>query len=174
MADQPVEARAEASRRPLVVFSLDGQRYALPLASVHRCMRVVAITPLPGAPAIVLGIIDLGGAVIPVINIRKRFNQPPRDLRLSDHLVVATTGKRTVALLVDETKGVIEASPESYAPAGDIVPRLELVDGAIKLEDGLILIHDLGRLLSLEEDTAIDRALSAAHGAEHEIGGRVR
>jgi purine-binding chemotaxis protein CheW len=65
---------------------------------------------------------------------------------------------------VDETKGVTEVSPESYAPAGEILPRLELLDGAMKLEDGLILIHDLERLLSLEEEAAIDRALSATAG----------
>ncbi len=86
------------TERPLVVFALDDQRYALALARVQRCIRVVAITPLPEAPAIVLGIIDLGGGVIPVINIRKRFNHPPRDVRLSDYLIAATTGKRTVAL----------------------------------------------------------------------------
>ena len=164
MATQRVEARTKATERPLVVFSLDDQRYALALTCVQRAISVVAITPLPDAPAIVLGIIDLGGVVIPVINIRKRFNHPPRDVRLSDHLIVATTGKRTVALLVDETKGVIEASPESYAPAGEILPGLELVDGAIKIEDGLILIHDLERLLSLEDERAIDRALSATSG----------
>jgi len=121
---------------------------------------VVAITPLPAVPAIVLGIIDVGGVVIPVINIRNRFNRPPRDVRLSDHLIIATTGTRTVALLVDETQGVIEASSESYASADEILPGLELVHGAIKAENGLILIHDLGRLLSLETETAIDLALS--------------
>jgi len=166
-----VETRVEAPEQPLVVFSLDDQRYALALARVQRAIRVVAITPLPDAPAIVLGIIDLGGAVIPVIDIRRRFNHPPRDVRLSDHLVVATTGKRTVALLVDETKGVIEASPERYAPAAEILPGLELVDGAVKLEDGLILIHDLERLLSLEEETAIDRALGATSGSDALVSG---
>jgi len=162
MAAQRVETRSDATERPLVVFSLDDQRYALALARVQRSIRVVAITPLPDGPEIVLGIVDLGGVVIPAINLRKRFNHPPRDVRLSDHLVVATTGKRTVALLVDEVSGVIEPSPERCVAAGEIVPRLELVDGAIKLEDGLILIHDLNRLLSLEEETAIDRALGDA------------
>jgi purine-binding chemotaxis protein CheW len=144
---------------PLVVFSLNGQRYALPLDRVHRSIRVVAITPLPAAPAIVLGVVDLGGVVIPVIDIRRRFNLPPRDVRLSDHLIVATAGKRTVALLVDETKGVLEPGPESYASASAIMPRLDLVAGAVKLEDGLVLIHDLERLLSLEDETALEQAL---------------
>jgi purine-binding chemotaxis protein CheW len=171
MAAPLVETRAQATEQPLVVFSLDDQRYALALARVQRCIRVVAITPLPEAPAIVLGIVDLGGVVIPAINLRRRFNHPPRDVRLSDHLIVATTGKRTVALLVDETIGVIQASPESYAPASEILPRIELVDGAMKLEDGLILIHDLERLLSLEEETAIDRALSATAGSDALVSG---
>ena len=165
MAAVLVDARAETARRFLVVFSLDDQRYAMALTSVQRSLRVVAITPLPEAPAIVLGIIDLGGVVIPVVDTRKLFNHPPRDVRLSDHLIVASTGRRTVALLVDETRGVIEVSPESHVPAGEIVPGLELVAGAIKLEDGLVLIHDLERLLSLEEETAIDRALSATRGS---------
>jgi purine-binding chemotaxis protein CheW len=71
------ETPAEATELPLVVFSLDEQRYSLALDRVRRTMRVVAITPLPKAPPIVLGIVDLGGVVIPVINIRQRFNHPP-------------------------------------------------------------------------------------------------
>jgi purine-binding chemotaxis protein CheW len=166
MTAEPVRTRGEAKERPLVVFSLDDQRYALPLTRVQRALRVVAITPLPNAPSIVLGIIDLGGIVIPVVDVRRRFNHPPRDVRLSDHLVIAEAGKRTVALLVDETKGVIEAAPGSFAPAEEIVPGLGLVDGAMKLADGLILIHDIERLLSLEEDTAVDRALSGRDGTQ--------
>lgn len=162
MTSQENQLPAEGAARPLVVFSVDTQRYALDLARVQRSVRAVAITPLPAAPAIVLGIVDFAGVVIPVINLRKRFDHPPRDVRLSDQLIVAVTGKRTVALLVDETQGVIEASPQSYAPAGDMLPRLELVAGALKLEDGLILIHDLDRLLSLDEEAAIDHALSPA------------
>ena len=158
------EATAGAAIRPLVVFSLDGQRYALALGSVQRVIRAVAITPLPSAPAIVLGVIDLGGAVVPVVDIRRRFGHAPRGPRLSDHLVVATTGRRDVALLVDETNGVVDGSPERFVAAGEVLPGIPLVDGAVKLEDGLILIHDLARLLSLEEETAIGCALSTSSG----------
>ena len=169
MATELAEARAEATERPLVVFSLNDQRYALPLACVQRAIRVVAITPLPEAPPLVLGIIDLGGVVLPVINTRKRFKLPPRDVRLSDHLIIATAEKQTVALLVDDTKEVIETSTESCAPTGEIMSRLELVVGAMRLADGLIPILDLERLLSLEEETVIDRALSTA-ADNHERG----
>jgi purine-binding chemotaxis protein CheW len=164
-ASAPVQARGEVSG-PLVVFSLDDQRYALALATVKRSVRVVAITPLPEAPAIILGIVDLGGVVIPVVDARRRFRHSPRAIRLSDQLLVATTPKRTVALLVDETKGVIEVSPESCAAAVEFLPGLAPGEGAVKLPDGLIWIHDLERLLSLEDERAIDRALDAPPGSE--------
>ena len=165
------EPESATPRRPLVVFLLDEQRYALALSQVLRCIRVVAITPLPDAPAIAMGIVDIGGLVVPVINIRERFEHQARDVRLSDQFLVATTGRRTVALLVDATTGVIEASPESLAAADEILPGSKLVDGAMRLPDGLILIHDLERLLSLEEDTAIGRALGAAAGRDAAPGG---
>jgi len=152
----------QAAQPSVVVFMLDDQRYALPLTCVKRSIRAVAVTLLPEAPPIVLGIIDLGGEVIPVIDIRKRFGHPSRDIRLSDQLIIATTKRRTLALLVDEAKGVIEISPESYAPVDKILPGLKLVDGAMSLVDGLVLIHDLERLLSLDEETAIERVLNDA------------
>jgi purine-binding chemotaxis protein CheW len=159
MAAQIVQTRDEVTEGSFVVFSLDDQRYALPLNRVQQAILAVAVTPLPEGPAIVLGIVDLGGLITPVINIRKRLNHPARDPRLSDHLIIADTGKRTVALLVDETRGVISVLPEKLALAEDILPGLALVAGAIKLEDGLILLHNLERLLSLEEDSAIECAL---------------
>ena len=159
-----VTTGTEAPPSSVVVFSLDDQRYALPLDRVKRSIRVVAITPLPELPPIVLGIMDLEGLVIPVIDIRKRFGHPSRDIRLSDHLIIATTGKRTVALLVDQTKGVIEISPDCYAPVGKILPGIVLIDGAISLGDGLVLIHDLNRLLSLDEETTIDHVLKDTIG----------
>lgn len=150
----------------LVVFSLEDQRYALPLASVQRSIRVVAITPVPKAPAIMLGIVNLGGMVIPVIDLRGHFNHPPREVRLSDQLIVATTGKRTVALLVDAVAGVVEASPENYVPADEIMPRLACLEGVMKAEDRMILIQDLEHLLSFKEGAALDRALRATSGSK--------
>ena len=153
------------SETRLVVFTLATHRYAIELERIQRVVRVVAVTPLPRAPANVLGIIDFGGTVLPVINLRERFNLQARSIRLSDHLIIASTGRRIVALLVDEATGVIKISPEEIAPGDGILPRLEFIDGAVKLDDGLILIQDLDRLLSLEEEALIDQALSeqAAH-----------
>ncbi len=153
---------ARAPEQALLVFRLDAERYALPLHRVRRALRAVAIAPLPGAPAIVLGLVDLAGTVMPVIDMRLRFGHQPRSLRPSDHLIYAHTGRRPVALLVDEATGVIDALPEDIVPGEIVLPGLALVEGAVKLPDGLILIHDLDRLLSLEEDAAIGQAMASA------------
>ena len=64
----------------LVVFRLNGQRYALPLAAVERIVCAVEVTPLPGAPPVVLGVINVAGCVLPVFNIRRRFLLPEREV----------------------------------------------------------------------------------------------
>ena len=127
---------------------------------------MVAVTPLPKAPSLVLGVIDFGGVVVPVLNVRERFRLPPRQPVLSDQLIVARTSRRLVALAVEATSGVIAEAAEDRAPAGSILSGLELVEGALKCASGLILIHDLDRLLLLEEEDQLDRALLHEAGAE--------
>ena len=148
-------------KRPnhLIVLALDSQRYALPLPVVDRVVRMAAITPLPKAPDIVLGIVNIQGRVIPVINIRRRFCLPDREIALTDQLVVAHTAQRPVALVADAVLDVIACSAQSLIAAENILPKVEYVEGVIKLADGLILIHDLDKFLSLEEAGSLDHAL---------------
>src|SRR5438128_1465044 len=94
-------ASAPGNADQLVVFSLEDCRYALRLATVERVFRVAEITVLPRAPEIVQGVIDIQGQVVPVVDVRKRFRLPERDMSLSDHLILARTIKRPVGLVVD-------------------------------------------------------------------------
>jgi purine-binding chemotaxis protein CheW len=143
----------------LVVFTLDDQRYALHLSTVVRVVRVVEITPLPKAPEIVTGMVNVQGQIVPVFNIRKRFRLPEREINLSDQLIIANTSKQPVALIVDGVTGVIEFSENKVITSEKILPDMEYVKGIVKLEDGMILIHDLNRFLSLEEEKALDIAM---------------
>lgn len=143
----------------LFVFALDRQRYALPLHMVDKVVRMVAITPLPKAPDIVLGVVNYQGQVIPVINMRRRFSLPEKEIALSDQLVVAHTSRRTVALQADAVLDVIACSAPNLIETAHVLPGVEYVEAVIKLEDGLILIHDLDKFLSLEEESSLNQAL---------------
>jgi purine-binding chemotaxis protein CheW len=140
----------------LVVFILDGQRYALLLPAVERVVRAVEVTPLPAAPKIVLGMINVGGRIVPVIDVRKRFHLPEKGMDVNDHLIIARTAKRMVALLADSVSTTVEIQADEVIHSSKILPRMEYVDGVAKLEDGMVLIHDLDKFLSLEEEDALD------------------
>ena len=140
-----------------VVFELEGQRYALPLAGVERIVRAAAVTPLPGAPEIVLGALDLEGSIVPVLDLRKRLLLPGRQVTPSDQFVIVATARRRLALVVDAAIGVIE-----HGAADDparLAPGLERFRGILAGGDGLVLIHDLEAFLSLDEADALDRSL---------------
>jgi purine-binding chemotaxis protein CheW len=143
----------------LVVFHLEAQRYALYLEAVERVVRAVQVTPLPEAPLTVLGIINAQGTLRPVIDVRKRFGLALREPELSDRLILARLPRHPVALLVDAVEGVLVPDESLLAPAERIAPALEITAGAVKLEDGLILISDLERFLSLEDEKKLKTAL---------------
>jgi purine-binding chemotaxis protein CheW len=145
----------------LVLFALDEQRYALALASVERAVRAVAITSLPKAPSAVLGIVNVKGNVVPVYDLRRRFRLPEREINLTDQLMIARTSRQIVALLVDTVNGVFEVPEEEITSAEKILPEVEYVRGVVKLPDGLVLIHDLDRFLSSEEERILDEALQS-------------
>jgi len=154
--------------RKLVTFSLDDRKFALYVSAVQRIIRVVEVTPLPKAPDIVSGIINMQGQVIPVFDIRMRFQLPAREVQLNDQLIIASTTKRTVALMVDSVNDVIEIPEEKIIAAEQILPELEYVEGVMKTEDGMVLIHDLERFLSLPEEKALDEALEALNRDERQ------
>jgi len=143
----------------LLVFTLDEQRYALHLSAVERVVRVIEITPLPKAPEIVLGVINMHGRIIPVVDTRKRFRLRECEIGLSDQLIIANTDTRPVALIVDSVTGVTEQSKDRIVQAEKIVPGTEYVEGVLKLDDGMVLIHDLDGFLSLKEEKALERAM---------------
>lgn len=143
----------------VVVFNIDDKNFALYLKVVRRILPSVEITPLPGAPKVVLGIINLEGEVIPVFNTRLRFQFKMKEMELSDRLIIVQTKKRNVALLVDDVKDVIEIIGEDLVMSGDILPGQKYIDGVIKLEDSLILIHDVDKFLSLYEEEKLNNAI---------------
>jgi purine-binding chemotaxis protein CheW len=144
----------------LVVFRLDEHRYALSLDAVKRIVRAVAVTPLPNASPIVLGTIDVEGELLPVLDIRRRLGLQARPLRPSDQFLIATTARRTVVVVVDAAEDVFHVSESAVVDPAGIVPGIESLRGVAQLGDGLVLINDLDRFLSLSEEEALDVALS--------------
>ena len=151
---------ANDSSTSLVVFWIDDKEIAVSASAVERVLRAVEISPMPGAPRGVRGVINWQGKIVPVFDLRERFGQPVREVRASDHLLIAHTHWRTVALLVDAVVGVVPRSGAHITPAADILPDLECISGVMNLDGGIVLVHDVERFLSIEDHAALQLALN--------------
>jgi purine-binding chemotaxis protein CheW len=143
----------------LIIGLLDTQRYALRLAVVERIVRAVEVTPLPRAPEIVQGVVDVEGVVIPVMNIRQRLGLPEKQITPGDRFIVARTQRRPVIIVLDTVQSILEIPTEQVMTADQILPHSRYLEGVVKFPDGMIFIHDLDQFLSLDEEQALTQAL---------------
>lgn len=141
-----------------VVFLVEGRRYAVRLEEVERVVAAVELVPLPDAPAVVLGVFNLQGTVVPAIDTRRRLRLPGRDPGISDQFLVVLAAGRLLALVADRVQGIVEMPVEAVSPASDVVPELVGVEGVLRLPDGVVVIHDLARFLSAEDGIRLDAA----------------
>jgi purine-binding chemotaxis protein CheW len=147
----------------LVVFHLASEHYAIDIAAVEGIIKLQTITTVPHAPHFVEGVTNLRGKVLPVIDLRKRFGftagEPTNDTRI----VVVEMNGATVGIVVDGVSAVLRISPELIEPPSPIVTTVEssFIKGIAKLADRLVILLDIGQVLSQTEQAAL-RAVPVA------------
>src|SRR5688500_459222 len=99
---EEMSVTTDAPSVAIVVFAVGGSRYGLSLAAAERVIPIVEIAPLPGAPDVALGIINVHGELVPVFDVRRRFGVPPCDFGVEAKLLLARSARRRVAIAVDE------------------------------------------------------------------------
>lgn len=98
------------------VFRIGKGEYILPSETVIQIESFVGATFVPGAPAFVAGIVQIRGRVVPLVDMRIRFGQPPTEPTLDSRIVVGQQGERLVGLLVDTAREVLKISPAELKP----------------------------------------------------------
>ena len=152
------EAVAGDDLRQLVTCLIGREEFALDVLSVQEINRMVEITRVPKAPAYVEGVINLRGRIIPVLDLRRRFGLPPVDKSDNSRIMVVLVRQRMVGLIVDEVvevlripKSTIEPPPSFGSSSG-----AEFTQGVGRIEDRLLIVLDLNRLLIPNEQAAMD------------------
>ncbi|MBI2224551.1 MAG: purine-binding chemotaxis protein CheW [Betaproteobacteria bacterium] len=145
-----------------VLMTVDGQTYALPLTAVDRILRMVEVTPLPGAPDVVEGVIDIQGEVVAVVSIRRRLGLSHRSVEISDSLVVAHARNQRLAVIAESVLDVVERSGGDVVSTSDIARGTHYIEGLLKTDDGLVLIQDLDKFFSFEEARSLEQAMENA------------
>jgi purine-binding chemotaxis protein CheW len=144
-------------RIELLTFEIRHERFGIALADVREVVRAVSITRLPKAPPILEGVVNVRGCIVPALDIRARFNLPPKALEPSDHLVIAFAKRRLVAIRVDRVTDLVTLARSDVEDLTFAVSGSNLVAGVVKLHDGLVLLHDLATFLSAAEAESLDK-----------------
>jgi purine-binding chemotaxis protein CheW len=144
-------------RRAILVFEVGGRRFGLPVADVRELLRAVTILPLPLAPDVVEGAINLRGVVAPVLDLRARLRLPPKAAEPSDHLIVVERQGRPVVLRIDRALFLARLDEAQIGQAGGLAPGGDDVAEVATLPDGLVPVLDLRAVLMPDEAAAIGK-----------------
>ncbi|NVM21929.1 MAG: purine-binding chemotaxis protein CheW [Desulfobacterales bacterium] len=141
-----------------VIFSLDEEMYGIEILKIKEVVSYQKITPIPNTKGFVRGIINLRGVIVPVFDLREKFNLPQTTYNRFYIIIVMEISGRVMGVIVDEISDVMELFPEEVQDASNLPPgiRAEYIKAIGKKEDGLTILLDVDRLMSLEELEILD------------------
>ncbi|MFB0955135.1 MAG: chemotaxis protein CheW, partial [Aeromonadaceae bacterium] len=136
-----------------VTFQLDRETYGINVMQVQEVLRYTEIAPVPGAPDYVLGIINLRGNVVTVIDTRSRFGLQPAEVSDNSRIVIIEAEKQVIGILVDSVAEVVylRASEIDVAPSVGTEESAKFIQGVSNRDGELLILVDLNKLLSDEE-----------------------
>jgi purine-binding chemotaxis protein CheW len=149
----------------LVEFECHGHRLALPLDYVRRALPCAETLPLPGAGSAVLGLLNVGGSVVAVLDLSSRLGLARAPVMPAQQILLLDLPDLPCGVLVDRIFGVSERVLD-HAVAGAL-EAAPFVKGVLRLEDGLCLIVDPARFLFPAERAALEGALAGGADADH-------
>ena len=141
-----------------VTFCLGDEKYGINVMQVQEVLRITEIAPVPGAPSYVLGIINLRGNVVTVIDTRSRFGLPSKDTDDASRVVIIETEKHIIGILVDSVAEVVEmrASEIETAPNVGNEENSKYIQGVTSRDNQLLILVDLNKFLSDDEKAELD------------------
>jgi purine-binding chemotaxis protein CheW len=153
------QARDEGELNQLISFELGEEEYGLEILRVKEVIRLREITRLPRAPSFVKGIINLRGDVIPIVDLRDRFALERQEHTAMTRVIVVDVEGRLVGMVVDAASQVVRIPADQIQPPPPIAGGLsaQYIKGVGKLDDRLIILLDIDRILSHQEKAELDR-----------------
>lgn len=150
MSDEEI---GNADHRQCVTFRLNEEIYGINVMLVQEVLRVTEIAPVPGAPNYVIGIINLRGNVVTVIDTRMRFGLPPKEMDDSTRIVIIEAENQTVGIVVDSVSEVVDvyANEIETAPNVGNDETARYIEGVVSRSEELLILVDLNKLLSEDE-----------------------
>lgn len=152
----------ESSEEKVVVFNIGDEEYAAEINQVERILEFEKITRIPDAPEFLKGVINYQGKIIPVIDLKVRFNLPETSIKEESKIIIAKHDEGDVGLIIDGVSQVLDVPSESITPPPDIIAGIvkEYIKAIIKLGKRIVILLDLGRILSFNERKELNKIVS--------------
>ena len=144
----------------LVTFRVGGEEFGLDVFAVHEILRYQVPTPMPRAPEFVEGVLDVRGTLVPVVDLRRRFETPEVAYDEDTRIVLVDFNQERLGLVVDSVTEVLRAPETAVSPPPAYIRGLaaEFVRGIVRVGDRLVVLMDLDRILSSDERIALAHA----------------
>ncbi len=144
----------------LVTFRIGDEEFGVDILSVREINRMMDITRVPKAPFFVEGVVNLRGKVIPVINLRRRFEMPERDVDKETRIIVVEVKTKTIGFIVDSVSEVLRIPSDTVEPPPPFCADVdaEYINGVGKLDEKLLIMIDLEKLFATADGTLISEA----------------
>lgn len=137
----------------LVSFNIGTEEFGVDILKVQEINRMVEITKVPQTPHYVEGVINLRGKVIPIVNLRKRFNLETKEYDKDTRIVVVDIVGNIMGMVVDSVSEVLRLPSNTIEPPPEIATGInsEYIKGVAKLEDRLLIFLDLSKVIDVSE-----------------------
>lgn len=147
----------------LVTFRVGGEEFGLDVFSVHEILSYQQPTPMPRAPEFVEGVLDVRGTLVPIVDLRRRFETPEVVYDQETRIVLVDFNGERLGLVVDSVTEVLRAPETAVSPPPAYIRGLaaEFVRGIVRVGERLVVLIDLDRILSSEERIALAHADAA-------------
>lgn len=157
------EVAAATEEEQLVVFELAKESYGVDIGAVNTIIRMQRITHVPRAPQFVKGVINLRGSIVPVIDLRRRFGLQEFEETKASRIVVVETASGLIGMIVDAVTETLSLPSDAIEPPSSLVTTADshYLRGVAKVEDRLIILLELERILTESEAQELDEVANA-------------
>lgn len=156
MAEVQTSQDVSAEELQLVIFRLASEEYALPITKVQEINRLAPITQMPQTPPFVEGIINLRGRIIPVLDLRKRFQLAVNEHSEDSRIIIVEVGGQTVGVIVDAVAEVIRlGAAQVEPPPPSFMLDAQYIQGIGKVDNRLLILLEIDRIITTEEEIVL-------------------
>jgi purine-binding chemotaxis protein CheW len=168
---QPKSAATEAESHQVLTFVLGEETYGVDILRVQEIRGWSAVTKIPNSPPHVLGVLNLRGSIVPIVDLRKRFNLAQAEYTAVTVIIVLTVraeaGRRDFGVVVDGVSDVVDVEAAAVKPTPDLGSRAatDHIKGLVSIAERMVVLLDIDRLIGAQMSEPLADAAALAEAA---------